>query len=398
MHIVVYGSSKQGKTCLRRHCLKDDDYITVHCSNKMGLRELHTAILKAAGYKVSLSSKQSASGNNKVELSAKIPIVGVGAKATFEGGEEDEEISAELELDVEDVNDVIAALKRLNFQRFIVLEDFHYLPVETQKDFAVALKAFHENSKLSFIVVGVWLEENRLTVYNGDLTGRVVSVNADTWTRAELIEVVKAGEALLNISFDENFLESLLSLCQDSVHVVQEVCFEVCKRAKHHETKDVQITIGTGLSAEEIVKAVVNQQAGRYNSFLSQFADGFQQSALEMYRWLLYPILTAKIKDLEKGLRWTPINEAIKKRHPKGKELNPGNLTQALQNVANLQVKKDIKPIILDYDETNRRLNVVDRGFLIWLQLQDMNELLPMLGLPSNETSAKLPFDQCSPA
>ena len=28
-HVIVYGSSKQGKTCLRKHCLQDDDYILV---------------------------------------------------------------------------------------------------------------------------------------------------------------------------------------------------------------------------------------------------------------------------------------------------------------------------------------------------------------------------------
>ena len=51
-----------------------------------------------------------------------------------------------------------------------------------------------------------------------------------------------------------------------------------------------------------------------------------------------------------------------------GEELNPGNITQALQSTASLQVKKDIKPIILDYDQTNVRLNVVDKSFfLIWL-------------------------------
>ena len=27
-HIVIFGSSKQGKTCLRKHCLNEDDYIT----------------------------------------------------------------------------------------------------------------------------------------------------------------------------------------------------------------------------------------------------------------------------------------------------------------------------------------------------------------------------------
>jgi len=115
--------------------------------------------------------------------------------------------TSKLELDPEDVNDIITALADL--KQFIVLEDFHYLPVETQKDFSVALKAFHEQSRLCFIIVGVWLEENRLTVYNGDLTGRIVSVNADTWTHEELRTVINTGEALLNVQFADSFKDIL---------------------------------------------------------------------------------------------------------------------------------------------------------------------------------------------
>ena len=39
-HLVVYGGSKQGKTCLRKHCLESDDYIVVQCSNSMQIPHL----------------------------------------------------------------------------------------------------------------------------------------------------------------------------------------------------------------------------------------------------------------------------------------------------------------------------------------------------------------------
>ena len=72
----------------------------------------------------------------------------------------------------------------------------------------------------------------------------------------------------------------------------------------------------------------------------------------------------------------------ISANHPRG-EINPGNVTQALQSTASLQVSKmKIKPIILDYDQSKRRLTVVDRGFLPWLGHQDRSELLVAAGLP----------------
>lgn len=51
-HLVIYGSSKQGKTSLRKNCLNNDDYIVVHCSNKWTIADLHSAILKKAGFEV----------------------------------------------------------------------------------------------------------------------------------------------------------------------------------------------------------------------------------------------------------------------------------------------------------------------------------------------------------
>lgn len=63
------------------------------------------------------------------------------------------------------------------------------------------------------------------------------------------------------------------------------------------------------------------------------------------------------------GLRWATIRQIVRDHHPDGKDLNHGNITQTLQSCAALHGNKDINPIILNYDQTNLRLNVVDRSF-----------------------------------
>lgn len=383
-HLIIYGSSKQGKTSLRKHCLCDDDYIVIHCSNKWGVAELHSAILKRVGYEVTQASTRTTSGRNKIVAAFKAGILGIGVDAT---GEKEESktsavTTAPLELDPEDVNDIISALRA--FSKFIVLEDFHYLPIDTQRDFSVALKAFHEQSKICFIIVGVWLEEGRLTVYNGDLTGRVVGVNADRWTDAELREVIAAGEALLNICFASSFKDEVIGGCLDSVYIVQEACYQACMREGISATQGSFCeNVGKDLDVSALIREVVNQQTGRYNSFITLFASGFQETTLQMHKWLLYPVLTAESSALESGLTYRYLRDALRKHHPEGSALNIGNLTQALQSTASLQVRKEIKPIVLDYDQTNLKLNVVDRGFLIWLRNQDRNELLELADLPA---------------
>jgi len=288
-----------------------------------------------------------------------------------------------LELDPENVNDIIRALSQIEFDKYIVLEDFHYLKQETQKDFSIALKAFHEDPNLDsdFIIVGVWLEENRLILYNGDLRGRIFSINVDRWKTKDLKKVIIDGEELLNINIDKEFERSLLHNCYGSVSILQEACSEACEQEDITKTQKTCTTIGTELDANEIVNSVIESRSARYRSFLREFADGFQSTELEMYRWLLYPILSATPAELQEGLSYGDIREKIEKHHPVGEDLNPGNLTQSLQSVTSLQSDLEIKPFILDYNETNNRLSIVDRGFFVWVANTPKNQLLKHAGL-----------------
>ena len=339
-HIVIYGSSKQGKTSLRKHCLNDDDYIVVHCSNKWSLGDLHSAILKRAGFEVTQSKTLSSNGKNKIiaTIGSSLGLVSASVKVAEESSASSAVTTIPLELDSEDVNDIIKALA--DFNKYIVLEDFHYLSIETQKDFAVALKAFHEQSLICFIIVGVWLEESRLSVYNGDLTGRLIGINADRWSEPELEKVIGEGEALLNIQFSQPFKNELLNASLESVYIVQEACYQACAESNVHHTQDNLIQLGDDIDVSKIVRDVVNQQTGRYHSFITQFAAGFQDTTLEMYKWLLYPIITSSSEKLESGISYREIREILSQNHPEGSNLNPGNLTQALQYIASLQAKK----------------------------------------------------------
>jgi len=387
-HVVIYGSSKQGKTTLRKHCLNDEDYIVVSCLNSMALDDLHAAILKAAGYRIEQTQTRTVGGKWKYGAEfkgeGKVPFLASASgsgKLDNENSSETETETAKLEIDLFDVNDITAALAEVNFAKFIILEDFHYLPIDTQRSFAFALKTFHENSNLCFIVVGVWREKNRLIYYNGDLTNRVVSIDVDIWSSDHLMEVVKAGEQLLNVKFNEETVSELIKHSFDAVALVQEACYRICEREGIAETQETYREIGIGLNAHELVKEIVNDQAGRYAAFITNFSEGFQQTEYEMYKWLAYVVVNSEIEDLERGLRRSEVSAIIKQRHPMGNQLNEGNITQALQNAASLQVQKSIRPIIFDYDQTTRVLNLVDRSFLIWLAHQDRGELLGELGI-----------------
>ncbi|MBA5247376.1 hypothetical protein H1R16_03770 [Marnyiella aurantia] len=380
-HIVIFGSSKQGKTCLRKKNLEDNEYITVHCDHRMDLYSLNVNILKQAGFTVQVSETKTINGKAKVKVGFGWDLFG---KANFETEAEGEKGNAKeykpLELDPEDVNDVIKALKSMKFDKYIVIEDFHYLKDETQVDFAIELKAFHENSDITFIIVGVWLEENRLIALNGDLSGRIKSVNADEWTDENLMLLMQIGCDLLNIEIAEIYKKSLIEKSLNNVYIVQEVCYELCIENGVREQCEEKIEINCG-NLDAIISKVISQHSGRYNNLITNISEGFQSTELEMHKWIMYAILKADIDRLEKGLKRSEINTLLQAEHPRKQDLNPGNLTQALKSIASLQVKKNTIPIIIDYDNSNLKLNIVDKGFLIWLSDQNIEELRQEIGL-----------------
>ncbi|RRO07300.1 hypothetical protein DMB84_020950, partial [Pectobacterium aquaticum] len=75
-HVVIYGSSKQGKTSLRKKNLLQNDYIDITCSNNWRLEDIHVAILKKIGYQVSTSQSKTLKGTAKVKIGINIPFIG----------------------------------------------------------------------------------------------------------------------------------------------------------------------------------------------------------------------------------------------------------------------------------------------------------------------------------
>lgn len=378
-HIVIFGSSKQGKTCLRKRNLTEDEYITVHCNHKMDLYQLNINILKQAGFNVQVSETKTINGKSKVS-------VGLGslflakADASLESERGNSKEFKPLELDPEDVNDILQALKSLKFSKYIVIEDYHYLKDETQVDFAIEMKAFHENSNFTFIIVGVWLEENRLIALNGDLSGRIKSVNADEWTKDNLKELIESGENYLNVFIADVDKDRLIEKSLNNVYVVQEVCYELCKENRVFEQTDIKFTLDCS-SLDSLISKVISQHSGRYNNLINNISEGFQSTELEMHKWIMYAILKSDIESIERGLKRSEINTLLQSEHPRQSLLNPGNLTQALKSITSLQVKKNTIPIIIDYDSSNLKLSIVDKGFIIWLSDQDRDQLIGELGL-----------------
>jgi hypothetical protein len=389
-HVVIHGSSKQGKTCLRSYHLNEDDYVVIQCTRDSSKASLYEMILKKAGIHSRVTEAKTVKGGVKVNVTiggeGKLPFV---AKAKGETGLdasaelEKQQTTQEFEIDIEDPNDISRVLSAAKFTRFIVIEDYHYLDEDVQRSFAIDLKVFHESSSLVFIIVGVWLEANKLILFNGDLAGRIATIDADQWTKEELLLVIRSGEQHLNVSFPKEVADAVVTASQGNVGLLQELCYKICEQYEVWQTLAQLRGVGSIHDVEKISRSIADEQAARYTNFLARFADGYSETQMNMYRWIAYVVVQSGVDALRRGLRPNIIFQRVKEHHP-AETLQQGNVTQALERVGKLQFKHKIQPLVFDY--SNNELRVVDASFLVFIQTHTPEELMSYINLKADET------------
>jgi hypothetical protein len=226
------------------------------------------------------------------------------------------------------------------------------------------------------------MESNRLIIYNGDLTGRITSINVDKWTDDDLKKVINNGKPLLNIDFPTEVENEIVKLSQDNVGLLQEICYRICENSAIWKTQENQMTIGTIETVQQIAKNIADDQAARYRTFIIKFSEGLSFTELEMYKWIMYSIICSTPDELRNGLSPSKIFSIIKSKHPKKDKLQLNNLNQALDRVQTVQAKHKLQPLILDF--SNSELFVVDANFLVFLSTHTKRELLDPLNIDDN--------------
>lgn len=371
-YIVIHGSSKQGKTSLWKKHIEETDAYKLNCGNIRNISDLHTQILKSAGY---VTETHTASNRIDSKIEASVPLYIFKFKSKLGASSTTSTTSNELSLNPEDPNDIIRALQNIRFSGNIIVEDFHYLDEQTQKHFTRTLKAFYDEGKLevTFIIVGVWQEANRLELLNGDLTGRLTTIDADTWNDEQLRKVVRLGEENLKIKLNPELVDKLIHYCEGAVYLLQDACYKACEKYIDTPMTADMLVEGDG---ERLIKEEIKKQRGRYERFLTNYTEDNQPSEFSIRKWIAAIFISyVRIRHNKSFVSYTELKDGLAQFHPRSKGekgINSGNLTSALQAIGKRQQKLEVNPPILNYDANRHILYIVDRGFAIWLKHEDV--------------------------
>jgi hypothetical protein len=389
-HIIVYGASKQGKTSLTNKHLRENDYVKVNCSPTATTLDIYNSIVRQLNVEIIESTEITTTigGEAKVGLKAKIRIPFFGsADAETEGT-----ISREKELGksfkIIDFNlalaqDLSELLRNVEFKKRIILENFHYLNEDVQKQLAIDLRIF-EDYNILFIILGIWREKNRLSQFNGDLVDRVIEVPVEPWEKVDLKRIVEEGLPLLNVTF-QNTVDYIIESCFDSVGVFQEICKESCYAAGYNETQDTLKEI-TKDNVDTAIKKKLEDYSSRHTrcleSFIEQKARGSQDVPLYIPYYFVKVLFQEPIENIIQGLRRKALQDKIKEIHHRADDVRPSDMGYFLKNLVASQISKNISPPIFDFDNSTTSVKIIDSTFYFFIKNCNRDEVIENLVIP----------------
>jgi hypothetical protein len=367
-HIVIYGASKQGKTSLRRKQLPEEQSLVIPCKPDFRVDDIYREARRQLGLgDVSQEKTKTAIGGSLgVEASgeAGVPLLAK-AKAT---GKLSGTINNESERTTSPVPDglsVVALAGEIRrASKRIILEDFHYLPEEERRRLAFDLKAFWDHS-VFFIIVGVWAEQNLLTVYNNDLSGRVEEIDVQ-WTERDLETVIEKGEAALDFNFSNSIKSKMIADANGSVGLLQRIAEQICINAAIFHVRPLVRLVDNENYIDSYRMTICSGQENRYHTFIELVSKGFkdpERTKLKMYHHLVRICFTAQERELLTGLDRQLILSRIQIIEPNA---NMNVLSAALSRFNRLQVERGISPPVLSYNGIARTVSLVDREFLFF--------------------------------
>lgn len=367
-HVVIYGASKQGKTSLRRKQLPEKQCIVVPCKPEHKLEDLYKEIRRQLGVKDQTASKSTDALSGKATVAGKggvsIPWVAKAeATGTLEGTSSGS--TERTFVHVSDDGSLVALSGEIKASnKRVIIEDFHYLSEEERNRLAFDLKAFWDLS-VFFIIIGVWAEQNLLTVYNNDLNGRVEEIDV-RWESADLQQVVSRGEDALNVMFDGPIKNALVNDAAGNVGLLQRLAEKLCMNSGvTSSTREVRVVDDLSV-VERSRDQVCLSQENRYHTFVELVGAGFkdpERTKLRMYHHLVRVCYEADESELLSGITRQVLLVRIQKFEP---DANMSVLSAALSRLNRLQAERKIFPPVLAYNNVAKTVSLVDREFLFF--------------------------------
>lgn len=378
-HIIVYGSSKQGKSSLIRQHIIDDEKVQIECGPRTQVIDIYKSLLRQLNVEIeesfSVEKGKEVGGKAGLKAKLKIPFFSEGEASVEASGKVTRNRKIEykrIEYDLSLAQDISEVIEQCEYEGRIVIENFHYLSMDVQKDLSFDLRTFHDKNIL-FIILGIWREQNRLTQFNGDLTDRLMEVPVEPWSKEDFKRVIKEGEPILNVSFD-NIVEEIIAISNGSIGVLQELCKYTCLKAGVKKTNHAETVILDRSNLEEAIKIKVGDYSSRHIRCLEEFISE-DDTKLNIPYFFISAILQTDIDALEGGIQKNVIEDNINSLNKNDKTIRKEDFNRFFNHIVRYQIKKDISPPLFEFDKGNQTIKIIDSTFIFFIGHKNREEL-----------------------
>lgn len=235
---------------------------------KTTVEDIYASILRQAGVSIEAGSTsehvEKIGGQAGVKFKATIPLI---FDAELNGGASGEASQREairneaIPFSISLPQDVSELLHKIGYRKKIILENFHYLDEDLQRQISFDLRLFQEMGIL-FVVLGVWRQKDKLRIYCSDLTDRVIDVPVEPWGDNDFQEVATRGAKELNAELGPEIVDTCIANSFGSIGVFQELMREACDAGGLKERGDTIF----GVYNEDFVETAIQEKSDQYGT------------------------------------------------------------------------------------------------------------------------------------
>lgn len=364
-HIAVRGASKSGKSWLRQKILNDP--IIVQCRLDYSVSDIYRDALARLEVRLEVERVTSTSFEGRISASGE---AGVKLLAKVQGGgdlaasSEVQKTSQSVGKDHADLEFVASIVKESG--RTIVVEDFHYLPMDAQKRFAFDLKTLWDY-QLFVVVVGVWSTQNMMITLNPDLSERIEEVSV-AWTDPELKKILEQGCKHLGLMPTQEVSQELVEISYGSAGLLQSLALRYIDDELGIEegcASDCPQVLDDVSKVRDAAMHIAEQLNQLYQTFARRVSAGIRSrtNATGIYAHAMAVIMDASDQALTEGIGAKEVHAAAHARQPR---IQLSNLKSVLSKFQSLQVDEAGRGLVLAYDDQEERVSVVDRQLLLY--------------------------------
>lgn len=377
--VTVTGQTKSGKTVLARKVLPPEDAIWIDGGAAGTEEEFWQLIVER------LSLFQGEEAAEQSETTSGFEGKGT-AEANFLIAKGSGEVAAKVETmhgagarRTRSVSSRVAALSGLKMAALpLVIDDFHYLPVELQGKIVRALKPLVFDG-LPVAVIAIPHRRYDAVKVEREMAGRISGIEVPAWSEPELSYIPQTGFRLLGYELDADSASRLATQAIGSPHLMQDFCRGL---AKQRGIVLVEVVHPLNFSAGEceIVFHDVADTIGR--PIFEKLARGPRQRTDRMQRTLkdgrsvdIYELVLHALASLKPGLvslEYEDLRGAIrdvsKSQLPQLHEV-----ARVLKHMATIASTDQSSTPVIDFEEAEKKLHITDPFFAFYLRWGDLS-------------------------